>query len=122
MGRVEEGLALAERAIGIAQKVGGIFAEGLARQVRGQALAALDPARWDEAEDQLKQSLRLLESGQHRVEAARTHVAWGSVCRNRGNATAARKHWEQAAAQFEASDLVQELGRIRALLADLGSK
>jgi tetratricopeptide (TPR) repeat protein len=122
MERVEEALALAERAVGIAQKMGGIFAEGLARQVRGQALAALDPPRWDEAEDQLKESLRLLESGQHRVEAAYTHLAWGSVCHNRGNPTAAREHWEQATAQFEASDLLQELGRIRTLLADLGSK
>jgi class 3 adenylate cyclase/tetratricopeptide (TPR) repeat protein len=122
MERVEEALALAERAVGIAQKMGGIFAEGLARQVRARALAALDQPRWDEAEDQLKESLRLLESGQHRVEVSRTHVAWGSVCRDRGDLAAARKHWEQAAVQFEASDLLQELERIRALLADLGSK
>jgi len=116
MGRVEEALALAERAIGIAQKMGGIFAEGLARQVRGQALAALAPPRWDEAEAQLTESLRLLESGQHRVEAARTHVAWGSVCRDRGDLAAARSHWEQAAAQWEASDLTHELERTRALI------
>jgi tetratricopeptide (TPR) repeat protein len=121
MGRVEEALSLADRAIGIAQKMGGIFAEGLARQVRGQALAAVDSPRWDEAENQLTESLRLLESGQHRIEAARTHVAWGSVCRDRGNLAAAREHWEQAAVQFEASDLLQELERIRALLADLAS-
>jgi tetratricopeptide (TPR) repeat protein len=120
MGHVEEALALAERAIGIAQKMGGIFAEGLARQVRGQALAALTPPRWDEAEAQLTESLRLLESGQHRIEAARTRVAWGSVCRDRGNHAAAREHWEQAAVQFEASDLLQDLERIHALLSDLG--
>ena len=122
MRRVDDALTLVERAVGIAQKMDSIFAEGLARQVGGQALAALDPPRLDEAEHQLKESLRLLESGQHRVEAARTHVAWGSVCRDRGDLAAAREHWEQATAQFEASDLVQELERIRALLADLGSK
>ena len=121
MGGIEEALNLAERAVGIARKMGGIFAEGWARRVQGQALAALAPPRWDEAEDQLKESLRLLESGQNRVEAAYTHLAWGSVCRDRGNPTAAREHWEQATAQFEASELVQELERIRALLADLGS-
>jgi tetratricopeptide (TPR) repeat protein len=120
MGRVEEAIALTERAIGIAQKMGGIFAEGLARQVRGQALAAVDPPRWDEAEAQLTESLRLLESGQHRIEAARTHEAWGTVCRDRANLTAAREHWEQAAVQFEASDLLQDLERIHALLSDLG--
>jgi tetratricopeptide (TPR) repeat protein len=122
MGRIEEALKLAERTIGNARKMGGIFGEGWARRVQGQALAALAPPRWDEAEDQLNESLRLLESGQHRVEAAYTHLAWGSVCRDRENHAAAREHWEQAAVQFEDSDLLQELGRIHALLADLGSK
>jgi tetratricopeptide (TPR) repeat protein len=120
MGCFEDALALAERAISIAQKMGGIFAEGLARQVQGQALAALDPPRWGEAEAQLTEGLRLLESGQQRVEAARTHVAWGTVCRDRGDLAATREHWEQAAVQFEASDLLQELERIHALLSDLG--
>jgi class 3 adenylate cyclase/tetratricopeptide (TPR) repeat protein len=122
IGRIEEALRLAEQAIGIAQKMDGIFAEGLARQVQGQALAALDPPRWDEAEAQLKESLCLLESGQNQVEAARTHLAWGSVCLERGNHAAAHQHWELAAVQFEASDLLQELRQIHARLADLGSK
>jgi class 3 adenylate cyclase len=122
MGRIEEALKLAERTIGNARKMGGIFGEGWARRVQGQALAALAPPRWDEAEDQLNESLRLLESGQHRVEAAYTHLAWGSVCRDRENHAAAREHWEQAAVQFEDSDLLQELGRTHALLTDLGSK
>jgi tetratricopeptide (TPR) repeat protein len=122
MGRIEEAFSLAERAIGIARKMGGIFAEGWARRIQGQALAALAPPRWDEAEDQLKESLRLLESGKIRVEAAYTHLAWGNVCRNRKNHAAARKHWEQAAVQFETSDLVQELERVHELLADLETK
>ena len=121
MGHVEEALALAEQAIDIAQNMDGIFAEGLARQVQGQALASLEPPRWDEAEDQLDKSLRLLKSGQIRVEAARTHVAWGSVCRDRGNLAAAREHWKKAAVQFETSNLRQELGQVHAFLAELGS-
>jgi hypothetical protein len=72
-------------------------------------------------EDQLKESLRLLESGQNRVDAAYTHLAWGSVCRERGNPTTAREHWALAATQFKASDLLHELGRTNALLEDLGS-
>jgi tetratricopeptide (TPR) repeat protein len=121
-GCIEEALNLAEQAVGIARKMGGIFAEGWARRVQGQALATLAPPRWDEAEEQLRESLCLLESGQNRVEAAYTHLAWGSVCSDRGNSTEAREHWEQAAVQFEASGLLQELGRIHTLLADLGSK
>ena len=55
------------------------------------------------------------------MEAVGSHLAWGSLCRDRGDLAAAREHWEQAAAQFEASGLVQELERIRTLLADLES-
>ena len=72
----------------IAQEMGGIFGEGLARRVWGQALAALMPQQRDEAEAQLAESLRLLESGQSRLEAARTHVAWGAGGRDRGEAFA----------------------------------
>ena len=121
LGRIEEALNLAERAVGIARKAGGILAEGWARRVQGQALAAFAPPRWNEAEDQLKESLRMLESGQNRVEAAYTHLAWGSVCRDRGNPTTTREHWELAATQFKASDLLHELERTKALLEDLGS-
>jgi tetratricopeptide (TPR) repeat protein len=118
-GRVQETIALAERAVDVAQEMGGIFAEGLARRAWGQALAALVPPRWDEAEDQLAESLRLLESGSARLEAARTHVAWGAVCRDRGNIGAAREHWEHAAAQWEASGLTDELERTRAFIEGL---
>jgi tetratricopeptide (TPR) repeat protein len=122
MGRIKEALNLAERAVDIARKMGGIFAEGWARRVQGQALAALAPPPWDEAEEQLKESLRLLESGQNRVDAAYTHLVWGNVCRDRGNNAAAREHWEQATVQFETSALVQELARIHALFEELESK
>lgn len=121
LGRAEEALTLAERAIGVAQEMGGIFAEGMARCVRGGALATLEPSCWEEAETQFAESVRLLESGQQWVEAAHTRVAWGHVCRDRGDTAAARAHWERAAAQWEASDLTQELDRTRALIADLGS-
>ena len=85
-------------------------------------MAALDPPQWDEAEAQLAHSLRLLEEGQSWLEAARTHVAWGAVCRDRGDLAAARAHWEQAAAQWERSELGHELVRTRALMESLASE
>jgi tetratricopeptide (TPR) repeat protein len=120
-GRIQEAIALGQRAVGVAQEVGGIFAEGLARRAWGQALAALEPPRWEEAEAQLAHSLRLLEEGQCRLEAARTQVAWGIVCRDRGDLAGARAHWERAAAQWKASGLDHELARTRTLLEDLDS-
>ncbi len=129
-GRVREAIALAERAVGIAQERKTIQSEALARRIWGQALAALaspdqgksNGAQWDEAEAQLAHSLRLLEEGQARLEAARTHVAWGTVCRERGDLASARVHWEQAAAQWEASELDHELARTRALIEGLSSE
>jgi tetratricopeptide (TPR) repeat protein len=99
-GRVQEALTLAQHAVGVTQEMGTIFAEGLAWRASGQALAALVPPQWDEAEAQLSRSLRLLEKGQAGLEAARTHMAWGTVCHDQGAIAAARAHWEQAAAQW----------------------
>ena len=118
-GRIEEAIRLAQRAIATAQKMGGKGAEGLARRIQGQALATLALPRWVEAEEQLKKSLRLLDSGQNRVEAAYTQLAWGRLCLDQGNPVAARAHWEQAAVQWETSGLTHELERTRSLIDDL---
>jgi tetratricopeptide (TPR) repeat protein len=121
MGRVEETLALAQEALRKAQEMSGTFTEGLARRVWGQALAALTPPHWDEAVGLMADSLRMLESGQSWLAAARTHVAWGIVCRNRGHVDAAREHWEIATAQWEKSDLPWELEKVQVLMATLPS-
>lgn len=118
-GWVEEALGLAKQAVTFAHAVGGLFAEGVAERVWGQALAAVQPALWDDAVAHLAASLRCFEEGGARLEAARTHVAWGRLLRDRGDPSAARDHLEQAAAQFEASGLTDELERTRALLTNL---
>src|SRR5262249_7637398 len=115
-GHVAEAVTLAKAAVGLAKSVGGIFAEGLAHRTWAQALATLNPPQWDDAEAHLAESLRLLEEGDARLEAARTHVACGEICCARGNDTAAREHFEKAAAQFEASGLTEELERTRELM------
>jgi tetratricopeptide (TPR) repeat protein len=119
MGRVEETLTLAEQAVSIAQKMGGIWGEGVARRLWGQALTALPSPCWDEAETQLAESLRVLEPGQNWLEMARTHVAWGTLCREGGNHDTARNHWEQAAARFRASGITQELEHVNKLISAL---
>ena len=117
MGQVQEAIDWAAQAATMAHAYGGIFPEGLARQVWGQALATHE--QFDESESQLAESLRLFDLGQARLEAARTHAAWGTVCRERGNLAAARQHWEQTAAQFEKSGLARELEQTRELMATL---
>ncbi len=106
-GEVDAALSRAEAAIELARtEVGGLLSEGMARQVCGLALVRL--GRWEEAEAQLAASIETLLSWGSRLEAARTHVAWGWICYDRGDRTNAQAHFEQAAAQYDASGLTQD--------------
>jgi tetratricopeptide (TPR) repeat protein/transcriptional regulator with XRE-family HTH domain len=117
-GRVEEALVRAEATIELARnEVGGILGEGMAERVCGQALARL--SCWEEAETHLATSIQTLLSGECWLEAARTHVVWGLLCRDHGDEAAAQAHFEQACAQFEASGLTQERETVRTYLADM---
>lgn len=116
-GKPEDAMRLAEQTVALAQSCDGIFAEGWAQRVWGQASAkGKGGKRKKEAEGHLARSLELFERGGAVVEAARTHVAWGEVLQARGNAKAAREHFEKAAAQFQASELTSEMERARVLL------
>jgi class 3 adenylate cyclase/tetratricopeptide (TPR) repeat protein len=118
-GQVQQALSLAEQAVAVARKMGGICGEGMAHQVWGRSLAAMSPPRWDEAEAQMAESLRLFELGEARLHAARTRMHWGIICRDRGKTDAAREHFEKAAAQWTASDIPWELERVNKLIAEL---
>jgi len=115
-GQIENALGLAEQAAARGQQMGGLLSQGLAHRVWGQALAAHQPPRSAEAEKHFVESLRLFEAGQARLEAACTHLAWGKMLRERGDADSARQHLAQAAAQFEASGLTRELKEARRLM------
>jgi tetratricopeptide (TPR) repeat protein len=117
LGRVEEAIDLARQAVEISRKVGGIWAEGHSLRILGKALAALDSPRFDEAEEQMTPSIELFESGQNLMGVAHTNIAWGEVCRDRGNLDAARAHWEKAAAFFESKGLTIRLEQLRNLMA-----
>jgi hypothetical protein len=119
MGHIEEALILTEKSIELSQQMSGIFAEGLSRRVHGQALAALTPPSWDKAETQLAESLRILQSGESWLAVARTHVVWGTVCRDRGDCDAARKHWEKANALWVKSKLPWEAEKVQVLMSTL---
>jgi tetratricopeptide (TPR) repeat protein len=121
VGQVEEALARAEATIELARKeVGGTLGEGIAEQVKGQALARV--ACWEEAERHLAASVRVLLSGEARLEAARTHVVWGIVCRDHGDRASARAHFEQASAQFEASGLAREHETVQQHIAQIAQR
>jgi len=119
-GRIEEALELARAAVHYARSVDGVLAEGVAQRVWGQVLAETDRAeRKDELDAHFAESLRRFEEGDAVLETARTHVAWGKILRGRGDVGSTREHFEQAAAQFEASGLTRELAEARRLLSPL---
>jgi tetratricopeptide (TPR) repeat protein len=118
-GRIQEALTLAERAVVIAQEMDSVAGEAIALLVWGQALTRLETPRWDEAEDRFAGSLRLMESIPSPPQAADVHLVWGTACCERRDFAAAREHWEQAAALWEACGITWELERVRALIKTL---
>jgi len=115
--QVGKALALAEEAVKFAQAIGGLFAEGLAHRVWGQALASLNSPRWDEVEVHFTASLHALDSCEAIPEVARTHLLWGLLCCDHSDTSGALKQFEAAAAQFERAGLTHELERTREQIA-----
>lgn len=110
-GKREDAIRLAEEAATLAQACEGIFAEGWAQRVWGQASTEAEGvSQKEEVDGHLARSLELFERGGAVIEAARTRVAWGQVLQARGKAEAAREHFEKAAAQFQASGVRHIVG------------
>jgi predicted ATPase len=117
-GNPEAAVQIAEQIIKVAQPLGSIWSVGVSHRIWGQALANRSAPEWDAAESQLAKSIEILESGQKRLEAARSHLAWGEICRNRGSTDRAVSHWEQAHQQFTASNATRETERVQKLIAE----
>jgi tetratricopeptide (TPR) repeat protein len=107
-GALKDALALAEHAAAGARSMDQIFAEALAERVWGQALCALEPHHFEQAESHFARSLELFQESDARLEAARTRVAWGDVLREQGKNDSARTLYAQASAQFQVSGLGAE--------------
>jgi ATP/maltotriose-dependent transcriptional regulator MalT len=103
----------------LAQSADSPWMQGRIHRLWARAVAALDPARWDEAEEHFTASLSAFEPGEAHIEAAHTHVVWGKLLAQRGNTQAAREHLVQAAAQYEESELTQQVAEVTALLAEV---
>jgi tetratricopeptide (TPR) repeat protein len=120
-GRWDEALAAAERTVSVVESVDGIYVQAMAQRVWGQALAAIQPARYADAERHLAASLHLFEIGEARLEAARTQMVWGKVLQESGNRDEARAHFVQAAAQFEKSGLAHELAEAQKIISEVAN-
>jgi hypothetical protein len=115
-GNLDNAIQIAGQTIEAARPLGSIWSVGVSYRVWGQALVKLSIPAWDQAEARMAESLAVLESGQNRLEAARTHLAWGAICRDRGNTATALNHWEKANRQFTASNAAHEMQRVQNLM------
>ena len=75
---------LARAAIEEAAAMDGIYSEGFARRVYGQALAATGAPR-SAIDEQFAASVKCFDRGGAVLESARTHSWWGEVHAGRGN-------------------------------------
>ena len=112
-----EAIELARQTLEVAQMTGAAWSAGVAYRVWGQALVNLDPPGWEEAEKHFAESINVLEIGKNRLEAARTRLVWGKVCRDLGNTATAHDHWQLANRQFTESDSTQEIQKVQQLMA-----
>jgi class 3 adenylate cyclase/tetratricopeptide (TPR) repeat protein len=119
-GDFNDAVALAEKTLEVARTTGAVWSAGVAYRVWGLALVNSEPPRWEEAEKHFLESISALEieSGRNQLEAARTRVAWGKVCRDRGNTATAHNHWEEANRQFTVSDSAREIQKVRELMSE----
>jgi class 3 adenylate cyclase/tetratricopeptide (TPR) repeat protein len=119
-GNWQDAIALAKQTLEVARMTGAVWSAGVAYRVWGQALVNLEPPGWEEAEKHFAESISVLETetGRNQLEAARTHVAWGEACRDRGNTATAHSHWEEANRQFTESKSTLEIQKIQQLMAE----
>jgi class 3 adenylate cyclase/tetratricopeptide (TPR) repeat protein len=114
VGRFDEAIALAERAIDASKASGAAFAAALAHRLRARALAASGAPLW---EADLEASLAALETGGLVLQIGETELWWGRLMRERGDPAGAVAHLEKAAARFEAGDLTAKHDEANAELA-----
>ncbi|MBI5028901.1 MAG: hypothetical protein HZB51_00050 [Chloroflexi bacterium] len=114
--QIDQALALAEQTVAASQANDALFSQGIAQRVWAQARAAQN-ASWDDVEAHLQSSLDAFAQGDARIEMARTQMTWGKLLLDRTERESAKNHFEQAAAQFEISELTRELKEARAFLS-----
>ena len=119
-GDLQNAIALAQKTLEVAQMTGALWSAGVAYRVWALALVKLTPPDMEKAEKHFAESIGVLEAetGQNQLEAARTHVAWGIVCREHGHTAAAHKHWEEANRQFLESEARREVENVQKLMAE----
>jgi class 3 adenylate cyclase/tetratricopeptide (TPR) repeat protein len=113
----QDAIMLAKQTLEVAQMTGAVWSAGIAYRVWAQTLVNLDSPDWDEAEKLFAESLSVLEAGKNRLEAARTHLAWGIASHNHGNTDTANDHWDKAYSQFIKSNSTQEIQEVQKLTA-----
>ena len=79
--------------------------KGRRARVKAQVLANETPGETQGIDNHLATAMALFEQGEARLDTAHTQTIWGKILRRRGDVDAARKLFDQAAAQYRKAGL-----------------
>jgi tetratricopeptide (TPR) repeat protein len=113
-GNMQAAIRHADAAVQAAANRGDVFGEGIARRIKGQALADDDPNN-EEIDTLMRASRDALTKGGCELELARTLSAWGYIQLQRGNMDG-KDRLLSALRTFESAGLTWEAARIRPLI------
>ncbi len=111
--------AIFEEVLAASREAGYRHREGVAQRLLGESLAVEDPVA---ASEHLESATRILQEVGARNEVAKALVAQADLCQAAGDEAAARDLFERALALFEALGTLEELSRVRAVLAALARR
>ncbi len=118
-GRADEAMKVAEDAIALAQKFGGLFGQGLGHRILAQSLAQTDDPDWPLIMSHMKTCFDFFTQGEAWLEAAHTHAIFAKLLFQQGDTIQAAKHYTIAIEQYESFKLVPLLDDARSDLAQV---
>lgn len=122
LGKYDRAIELAWQALDLAREAGGLYSEGIAERVLGQAFTASGPEKYPEAETHLAASVRAFETGGAVLFSAQSYSAWGDLAARQGQWEAGLGYYHQARSRLEAANLTAESEAVSQRIAGLEAK
>ncbi len=119
-GDAETARTLAEEALQRAERAGDKYAQFMAHRVLAGAFAAQRSPDYRQAEDEIRQSIRLQHEMGIKPELGRTYVQYAELCRRQGELAQARAYLNVAIDVFRQQAMSWDLERAERTMVELG--
>lgn len=118
LGRIEDAITCAQKVVADAQADDNYNALAIAECVLGMALHQTGIATPEQVDLHMAASIQACSAGWMVLNAARTHLCWAALCRNRGDTAQARRLLDDAIVQFMTSEASYALAEAQKLDRD----